>query len=986
MTAVVIGSYCSDFVVYAPTSASDFCFYRGTNDNGATYFYLTSNVAMKNTAAATTDQLDDIKIIPSTFYRPTNGEVTPTSGANSLDWFTELKFKPIWSASMSGDFTTPIIPADDRRFLSSTLHTTFSTTEANRFVKLETKNNNTGRFKFSGSAVTDATAINKFRPQTGSTSTATGLSDNTIQNLVFTAHNVSPTMSTGSTKGVYIVVKSDWDTRTNAVSASKQLRYLVYDSSTGGGKFRLVDLYDPDITESIVKSCCYRITNGEFVTLSPTGTVTDSTVFASASKSSTWGLTAYHSSSTAPANFLASTSFTIPAFTSESEPTSTTVVDMNSRFFNSATGTTTLTDFTSPAGVASTLNSTSYVSDGFEGSSITKSVEYIDHTNGYANTSDAGASRVSQTFVFVTQVFDKRVEELFTNVNVTLLRLVQPSSGVSTLSLSDATATLNSAIGTLSSSASTLAAAIRAASSISQATTAATALDLLVTTAANAGGVNLTTLSASVDTTATAAATAAGVSQVTALSTTTTARTAFTNARTAFTTARDTFLVASGSTSGANDSNYLGLENIIPSNTLQADDGTTATVSSVPDVFTPSTPSNANSNKGIGLIVRDYFKFANPARATQFKFYDLGNNSEYIWQANFQAGAANAYAYITLNGSNQIQYRTKISTVDQRGWILEYDNTMTPPAVRLKWAATGVYLDVAKHNVSTPTGNDLIFGTDSAPLKADGLTFTDSKASAAIFNCIVCSSIDATGACMPITIPDSRQGSPAGAGYLRTSPVPTQVSISSPSVALIADSSPFRLKAGSNYIRYALSQFSSPTTAVISGALDNSPSPVPDDPYVSEFILTQQGGVMSDNTRAKTGFFIKASTTLGNYYLRTDPNTGNVRMVSTNLPSDMEGYAWVLLNNNSTTSNKFNLLSVPFRAPSSITTSTRWLAAGGGALGGSPLISGVATEASAIFTYESTAGVTSPAPTGFLAFRNPTIGATLTVAWAPTSI
>jgi hypothetical protein len=142
---------------------------------------------------------------------------------------------------------------------------------------------------------------------------------------------------------------------------------------------------------------------------------------------------------------------------------------------------------------------------------------------------------------------------------------------------------------------------------------------------------------------------------------------------------------------------------------------------------------------------------------------------------------------------------------------------------------------------------------------------------------------------------------------------------------------------------------------------------------------------MSDNTRGKRGFFIKASTTLGNYYLRVDPNTGTVRMVATNLPSDIEGYAWILINNNNTPAgtNKFNLVSVPITAPASITTSGRYVGIGTGSI---PILALSApaqvNEQGAIFTYENTGfpGVSSPVPSEFSRFSNTTTG------WAPSSL
>jgi hypothetical protein len=979
--AVVIGSYCSDFEVSTPLSATQFCFYRGSLDGGSTYYYITSNVAMRNVAAGSTntDQMDDIKIIPSTFYKPSNGDVTDPTTPDIETSFQQMKFKPIWNPTMSGDFSTPVIAADDRRFLSSSLHPTFSTTEANRFVKLNTKNNNTVGLKFSGTAVIDATACQKFRPQTGTTSSQTPqlLSDANIKDLVFSATEFSPIMSTSSTTGFYIVVKEDWDNRASvAVTASKRLRYLVYDPATSVQKFRLVDLYDPDISESTIKSCFYRLTNGTSVTLTKSSgdTVTDSTTFSGITRATNWGIKghiAVTGATTRTGSFVSAPAVNIPGtLNSISDPVATdaTTLDLNSKFFMSSVGSTNTSEFT-----GATLTTAGYSSE-IIGASYTlpTNFEYFDHTNGFDVTANLPITSVtsgsSLQVTFVTQIFDKRVEELFTNVNVTLLRLVQPSSGVSVVSAAAAAGTLEFAAREALTQVNRQIAGAESAA----ATIASNILNTLVSTASAvaSGGTatNITDLNNAI--TAVEANTAAAQ---------------FLNTRNPAAISTYKTAATSSSTAGANENNYLGLEHVVPTNSVTPDNGTMT----AGDVFTPS----AAASGGIGLIVRDYFKFHNPARATQFKFYDLGNNSEYIWQANFQSGAtnANAYAYITVDGNSRIQYKTKISDQNQRGWILEYDNTMSPPAVRLKWAATGVYLDVAKHGVTTPTGNDLIFGTDAAPLKADGLQFTNSRSSAAIFNCIVCSSIDATGACrIPSTI-DTMQGSPApggAGGRLRTSPVGAQVSISSPispGLALIADSTPFRLRAGTNYIKYALSQFSSPTAAVMaSSPADTSPSPTPSDPYISEFILTQQGGVMSDNTRGKRGFFIKASTTLGNYYLRVDPNTLSIRMVATNLPSDTEGYAWILINNNNTPAgtNKFNLVSVPITAPASISTSGRYVNISGSI----PILAlsapAVQTEQGAIFTYENTGfpGVSSPVPSEFSRFSNTTAG------WAPASL
>ncbi len=854
-SAVVIGSYCSDFTVANPTSASDFCFYVAETSGGG-QVYLASNTVTKNTPSPNADQLDDIKIIPSTFYMPNDGTLTESGGWS--EWFKELKFRPIWSPTITGDFSaTPVTPADERRFLSSAQYPTVITTEDNRFVRLNAKNNNNGGFKFSGSAVT---SIAKLRPPTGTTKTSssTGFTDTELPNLTFTPTNVSPVRSTASQRGVYMVVKSDWDKRTEAVGADKQLRYLVHD----GIDFRLLDLYDPDVSESTIKSCYYRITSGTQITLLPSGTIVDATVFNNATKATNWGMKAYvplNALATIPAGTAAATA-AVPnlkaialgtfgasasavnvaavtiaaALNANEDDTSVGAIDVNLALFGNSTGTgvgvfrdpndTVYTDATLPG------DSTLYTTNGLNGQQmvIPSSFQYYDHTNGLENTKNNAKTTGTLTIQFVTEVFDKRVEELFSNVNVTLLRLVQPSSGV----------------------------------------------------------------------------------------------------------------LATSPAAGDNN-NYLGLEHVIPTNSVTVDPGSSVTSA---NVYTPATTAT-----GIGLIVRDYFKFYNPARATQFKFYDLGNKSEYIWQANFQAGASNAYAYVTVDSAtDKIQLLTRITDQNQRGWILEYDNTMTPPGVRLKWAATGKYVDVNKNT-----------GTDSAPMRIDSFnsgsatasitshTLTATKSSAAIFNCIVCSSIDASGACRVPTNIDSMSGTLPNA---RTTPVGAQVSISSPtSPALIADSPAFRLRAGSNYIRYALSQFGSATSPVMSGGADMSPSPVPDDPYISEFILTQQGGVMSDTNRTRRAFFIKAANMPSgqNYYLRVDPNTGNVRMVETNLPSDMEGYAWLLIYVTGT--NVYNLVSVPLSVALTATNSiqNRYLTSAGSA---------IASATVSNFTYEPITG------------------------------
>jgi hypothetical protein len=817
---VVIGSYCSDFSVSNPTGASDFCFYVSTD--GA--YYLSSNTAMKNSAAFATNQEDDIKIIPSTFYRPSNGTITDPATVDIATSFRELKFKPIWDATVTGDYVSPIIPADERRFLSSWDYTTVSSSsEANRFVKLETKTN-TQRFKFSGTAVTDATACQRFRPQTGTTSSSTTLTDQNIKDLVFLATDTSPTVSTSSTTAYYMVVKADWDNRFSATTSAKRLRYLVYDPQTSSGQnFRLVDLYDPDVSENTVKSCFYRITNGTYIQLTPAANpVLNTTTFTGVTRSTTWGIKGHFASSGADTRSVAFTSapaVTIPAtLNSTSDPTSAEAltINLNSKFFMSSTGTQDTSDF-----VGKTINTGSYSSDIVGASYTTRpNFEYYDHTNGFT-TSGSGLTIGRLEIMFVTEVYDKRVEELFTNVNVTLLRLVQPSSGVPATS-----------------------------------------------------------------------------------------------------PAADT------------NNNYLGLEHIVPNNsppTLTLSDNASGVISQ-------------NQAGTDGLIIRDYFKFYSPARATQFKFYDLGNGSEYLWQARWRSGLAFTFAYITVSNSNQIQYLSKITDKDQRGWILEYDTDYSPPAVRLKWAATGMYLDV--NNGST----GLIFGTDSAPLRADGVTFTANKSTAAIFNCITCSSIDETGACVPIT----NNVFPGGIGATARSPALNTFTIGSPTTGINADSPAFRLKNSAstpNYIRYALSQFSSPTAAVQTGGLDASPSPTPTDAYISEFILTQRGGTMSVNTRNKKGFFIKANTTLGNYYLRADPNMGTVRMVSTNLPSDTDGYAWLLTY--TTGGNTYNLMSVPNSAPSSIaTTDFRFLNTSGNAVG-------TLSPGTTNFTYENISGIST---------------------------
>jgi hypothetical protein len=242
-----------------------------------TEVYLMSNVASDNTA--TTAQKRDIKVIRSDYIRPTNGLITQAS-ATASDNFREFRFKPMWYPQITMDAaSTPNVAGNMRRFLMpdyDKANYSFTSTDLQRFVRLESANNNNSGFKLTatGSSTTND-LVPSYRPPS-TTDAVTGASGVNHTNLIFRATVTSPKLQVRSPKLFYLVRKSDWEKRFESVTSRKQLRYLVWNASPGGSaaaRLELKDLYDPDVSESDIKKSAFRLTQNTQVNLTPASAV-----------------------------------------------------------------------------------------------------------------------------------------------------------------------------------------------------------------------------------------------------------------------------------------------------------------------------------------------------------------------------------------------------------------------------------------------------------------------------------------------------------------------------------------------------------------------------------------------------------------------------------------------------------------------------------------------------------------------------------------
>jgi hypothetical protein len=784
-TPIIIGQYCADFTIETPLSGNDFYYYAAVLNN-KTYYLATSRVTHGD--GTTTNNVDasdssTVRVIDSTFVVPTSGAIS-ISGATP---FREFRFKLNWYPQIKPDFSTSITPLNRRRYLNWEDVSSGTTgllppveTKLDRYVEIERENVTNRDVKFSGSTLT-ATQVNSLNNNVRSV-TANDLTLANITGMRFFATTKSPTIQTRATRLKYLIVKSDLETlNSQSVTARKQLRYLIWNNTFK--RFELLDLFDPDVTTTMIQRCAFRFSSqsnynlngGDNTNVSTTGTnapTADSTgvgasITLPSTVTTTIGVTAYwHPTLGQTVSSLTVTnSFTDPTGTSATALESASYVGI----FGAAAGDGfSQTDFKLMSDGTTQTQITDISASGYQNSFITfpaGRLDYVDFaTSGYSTASPVPtvvASGDTLQYVITDFLVDKAIEELFTDVSVTLLKVQRYSS--------------------------------------------------------------------------------------------------------------PTLSVGSPGVSGNNE--FLGFEIVTPSNNPSAVAGASAAAT-----------LGSSGSSTIDLIVRDYYKFRDPARATQFKFYDLGKGTEYLWQVNYPTGTTSVnFGYITHNGTNiQISPASAITSQDQRGWILEYDTGVTPPGVRLRWAGL-----TGSSNYFRLTGTP---GTDSSPARVNSTLGT--RAEAAIFNCIMCSQIDSAGQCIPITSnPYMGQNTPPGRS-------PVQLTQTSPTGGSPVPGTSFKIRElsgtspGPRFLQYTVTQFqTSPAPSIV--YFSSSPSPAPTGSVaVSNFILTRQG-TLSSASRANQAVFIRSATN-STLYLRAIPTSGSTRVeiVSTNNPSDDEGFAW----------------------------------------------------------------------------------------------
>jgi hypothetical protein len=586
------------------------------------------------------------------------------------------------------------------------------------------------------------------------------------------------------------------------------LRYLRYN----GSKFQLVDLYDPDVTTSTIQECAFRFSKQTTVTLTasdinqntnnPPTTVTATPPARTGgsvtvqSKSTTWGLDSYFKSgATVGLNTNGSTgepgSYTTKTSYKTMFPSDTVNAGFDISNLENLTG----TAYSDDSVLTNAMNT-----DGFQELVLaipSGRITYDDLAEaGFGASPTPKTNTVVLKFIITNFIVDKTVEELFTDMHVTLLKVQH------------------------------------------QASSPAYARDATVT-------------------------------------------------------------------HPNNTNNFLGLEQATPANTP-----TTETIS--------GSAVDAGGSSKTDLIVRDYFKFYNPARATQFKFYDLGKGNEYLWQAKWPSGFSDTYTYITASADNNKVQFAPSSTITQntRGWIMEYDTGLTPPGVKLRWAGSSTPKYIALTGTSTSPA-------DNTPVRV-ATTLVSTSAAAATFNCIQCSSVDSSGACIPYT--------PSASAYTGNQPPPgggrrSPIVLSSGVSPVSTSSFRMRLSSSSGSIfQYSLTQIAggtvtgSPGSGVFTASAAASPvvisatvpSPIPDG-IVVDFVLTRQGVLSSDSAK-RNAVFIKSAN--GNQYLKynTAGGVNRVELITSNRPSDDDGFAWMIIKSATSpgtgSSTRYNLYSL----------------------------------------------------------------------------
>lgn len=753
---IVIGQYCADFTIDQPQSGADYYYYSAFDSaNSKTYYIATARVT---TNAADASTATTVRIIQNPFVLPTAGRVkgitetddTDTTGTSQN--FQEFRFKLTWNPSITPDFTstTAVIPLDKRRYLEwrgGTTGSEYVATKHDRFVRISAADVNTSGVTFEGVAATTSgtniqgslvTNSNFIFGSSGNPSTVTALS--------FSSTDISPTIQVRATALKYLILKDDFDKlNTDAVTAKKQLRYLVWNSTST--RLELKDLYDPNVKTTDIQKTAYRISSQTNFNLNAsTGSIT------SVSKKSSWGIDLYTHATNVPLTTTDSTT----------EPIGATRTRAYATLFNATTRASPretgfeATDFTKIGGGGVLLDDRA---GGLQDWVITiPSLDYQDFTDGSDN-GQAVTGDTNRQFVLTNLLVDKSIEELFTDLHVTLLKVQRIASSPA---------------------------------------------------------INI---------------------------------------------------------SATGNDNFLGLENVTPNSAPQT------------EASALGAGGAASGARAIDLIVRDYYKFANPIRATQFKFYDLGRGTEYLWQARWPVGSAEIYTYVGVASGSPgalTLYPSSAITENTRGWIMEWDNTVNPPGIKLKWADNGNYLAL------TGTG-----ANDSNPYRT-AASLVVNTAQAAVFNCIQCSSIDSTGACLPITSdPYLGTQSPPGGGTRGRSPIVFRAGLS-PIPSTKYGTFVIRF-AFSNYLQFSLTQVGSPRPSAFSQTPTKPTADTAGSSNINRFVFTTENGTIlpSSRTATRKPVFIRSANN-SNLYLKYGINTA-LEIASSTAPSDEEGFAWYIV-------------------------------------------------------------------------------------------
>lgn len=229
MTAVQIGSYCSDFVIEDPIAIDEGTYYVRIDPTTNKRMYLAVN------------QSRSFQEVESPIVQPT--------GVGARTWVAnDFKVRLHWDRTLTPIFenSSIIIPQNEIRYSSSVA-------APNPDASKTTVRYNTTNGSISLRTSQSAPTSTNFGP-ISSLDSYSKLTSGTV--LTYTPTSVAPEEVEQSQALVYFV--HDDDDNGSVITATTQKRYLIINPSTPG-TISTIDLFRPEVTEAMVNQTRYRI-------------------------------------------------------------------------------------------------------------------------------------------------------------------------------------------------------------------------------------------------------------------------------------------------------------------------------------------------------------------------------------------------------------------------------------------------------------------------------------------------------------------------------------------------------------------------------------------------------------------------------------------------------------------------------------------------------------------------------------------------------